>query len=405
MCITSFTVECMRRRNTSGAERALKPGKNEVRITRSPPVLSTCTGRDHHARPVPRSRTRSSALVLALVVAVSTAALVAPFGRAVAATGTVPIGAALHGADGLAATVYAKSLKHISALAVDSQGRVWAATAAATDHGSDAVYLVRTAGATPQKVVTDIHTPLGLLWVGDTLYVAQATGVLALDGFDGTRFARRTTILAVPGGTGEVNGIAQGADGRLYLGVSAPCDNCAPTASWSASVLSFLPDGSDVQIVADHIRAPVGLAFWPGTDDLFVTMNQRDDLDATTPGDWLALVTAGESWGFPACYGQGTVACDGVPAPVAVLGRHAAVSGVAVVTGQLGAGVGNGAVVAEWATGKVKLVRLSTSAPGYTARPSTLLTGFANPVPVLVDRTGALLVGDWTSGRLYRITG
>jgi glucose/arabinose dehydrogenase len=244
-----------------------------------------------------------------------------------------------------------------------------------------------------------------MLWVGDTLYVAQATGVLALDGFDGTRFARRTTILAVPSGTGEVNGVAQGADGRLYLGVSAPCDDCTPTASWSASILSFLPDGSDVQVVADHIRAPVGLTFWPGTDDLFVTMNQRDDLGAKTPGDWLALVTAGQSWGFPRCYGQDAAACDDVPDPVAVLGKHAAVSGVAIVTGQLGAAVGSGAVVAEWVTGKVKLVRLSRSGAGHTARTSTFLTGFANPVPVLVDPTGALLVGDWTSGRLYRITG
>ncbi len=254
--------------------------------------------------------------------------------------------------------------------------------------------------------MTDVHTPLGLLWVGDTLYVAQSSGVLALRGFDGTEFTSRTTALAVPSGTGEVNGLAQGADGRVYVGISAPCDDCDPTATWSASVLSFLPDGTDVQVVADHIRAPVGLAFWPGTNDLFVTMNQRDDLGAKTPGDWLALVTSGQSWGFPACYGQDAAACAGVPAPVAVLGKHAAVSGVAIVTGQLGTTVGSGAVVAEWVTGRVKLVRLTRSASGgYTGRTSTFLTGFANPVPVLVDRTGALYVGDWTRGRIYRITG
>ena len=143
----------------------------------------------------------------------------------------------------------------MSALAVDAQGRVWAATAEATDKGTDAVYLVTDVGATPLKVVTDVHTPLGLLWVGDTLYVSEATGVVAFSGFDGTTFATRTTALTVPDGTGEVNGIAQGGDGRLYVGVSAPCDDCTPTATWSASVISFLPDGSDVQVVADGIRA------------------------------------------------------------------------------------------------------------------------------------------------------
>jgi len=351
---------------------------------------------------------RLRSLVLALVVAIATGAgalvaLLAPVG---AATNTVAIGAGLHGPRGLAATVYARSLKKLSALAVDAQGRVWAATAQATDNNTDAIFLVSAAGTTPQKVVTDVHTPLGLLWIGDTLYVAQATGVLALRGFHGTQFTSRTSILTVAKGTGEVNGIAQGADGRLYLGISAPCDHCHPTATWSASVLSFRPDGSDVQVVADHIRAAVGLTFWPGTDDLFVTMDQRDDLGAKTPGDWLALVQSGQSWGFPACYGQQEeAACAGVPAPIAVLGKHSAVSGVAIVTGQLGTTVGTGAVVAEWATGRVKLVRLARSASGYTGRTTTFLTGFANPVPVLVDGTGALYVGDWTSGRLYRITG
>ena len=350
-------------------------------------------------------RLRSLALAVLIVITTGLGALVAPLARAGAATNTVAIGAGLRGPRGLVATVYARSLKKISALAVDGQGHVWAATAQATDNNSDAIYLVRAAGTTPQKVVTDVHTPLGLLWIGDTLYVAQASGVLALGGFDGTQFTRRTSILTVPTGTGEVNGIAQGTDGRLYLGISSPCDHCSPTATWSASVLSFLPDGSDVQVVADHIRAPVGLTFWPGTDDLFVTMNQRDDLGSRTPGDWLALVKAGQSWGFPACYGQEAAACDGVPAPIAVLAKHAAVSGVAIVTGQLGTTVGTGAVVAEWATGHVKLVRLARSASGYTGRTTTFLTGFANPVPVLVDGTGALYVGDWTSGRLYQITG
>ena len=72
-------------------------------------------------------------------------------------------------------------------------------------------------------------------------------------------------------------------------------------------------------------------------------------------------------------------------------------SGVAIVTGQLGTTVGTGAVVAEWVTGKVKFVRLTHSAAGYEGRTESFLTGFANPVPVLVDATGALFVGDWTT--------
>jgi glucose/arabinose dehydrogenase len=313
------------------------------------------------------------------------------------------IGAGLRGPSGLAATVYAKGLKHLSALATDAQGRVWAATAAASDTGKDAISLVSESGATPLKVVTDVHTPLGIVWIGDTLYVAQADTVLALGGFDGSTFASRTTLVSFPDSTGEVNGIAVGGDGRLYVGISAPCDACTPTDSYSASVVSFLPDGSDLQVFASDIRAPIGLAFFPGTDDLFVTMNQRDDLGAKTPGDWLAVVRQGESWGFPSYHGQDGTKYADMPSPVASLDPHAAVSGVAVVTGQLGSSVGTGAVVAEWMTGKVKLVRLTATDDGYTGTTVSFLSGFENPVPVMLDGS-ALFVGDWTSGTLYRIT-
>ena len=87
-------------------------------------------------------------------------------------------------------------------------------------------------------------------------------------------------------------------------------------------------------------------------------MNQRDDLGARTPGDWLALVREGQSWGFPGCYGQGGAVCAGVPRPIAVLDKHAAVGGVAIVTGELGASVGTAAIVPEWSPGKVQQVSL-----------------------------------------------
>jgi glucose/arabinose dehydrogenase len=299
-------------------------------------------------------------------VALVLAALVAPVPGAQASTTKVSVGAGLRGPAGLEATVVATGMKHLSALATDSEGRVWAATASASDAGTDAVYVVRDGSTTPQKVVTDVHTPLGLVWVGDTLYVSEANAVVALTGFNGSSFTSRTTVVAFPDGTGEVNGITRGPDGRLYVGISAPCNACTPTARDAASIVSFRLDGTDLQAFASGIRAPIGLVFSPGTDDLFVTMNQRDDLGKKTPGDWLAVVRAGESWGFPSCYGQDTTACADAPQPVAVLGRHAAVSGVAIVTGQLGATLGTGAAVAEWVTGRVRWVRLTDRGDGYT---------------------------------------
>jgi glucose/arabinose dehydrogenase len=190
----------------------------------------------------------------------------------------------------------------------------------------------------------------------------------------------------------------------MLMGISASCDHCTPKSKYSAAIISFRPDGSDLRVFASGIRAPVGLAYYPGTSDLFVTMNQRDDLAANTPGDWLAVVKDGDNWKFPACYGQSTTACTGVPQPVAVLDKHAAAAGVVIVTGQLGASVGTAALVAEWAKGEVLRVALDKTGRGYRSKVTTLLQGVANPVAEILTKNNSLLVGDWTSGKIYEVS-
>jgi glucose/arabinose dehydrogenase len=313
------------------------------------------------------------------------------------------IGDGLDGPAGLHATVFARGLNHAAALVFDSAGRLWVATAAYTYAGDDGVYVVDHAGATPVEVITGLRTPLGLLWYSGSLFVASTSEVDAYSDFDGTRFLSHRRVLTLPAHSGEVNELVLAPDGRMLLGITAPCDHCTPSLAISGSIASFLPDGTGLAEFATRIRAPVGLEFYPGTDDLFVTMNQRDDLGAKTPGDWLAVVREGESWGFPECYGEGGTACNGVPAPVAVLDKHAAVSGVAIVTGQLGATVGTTALVAEWAKGVVDAVALKKSGSTYTGSVSTFISGLKNPVPVILGPANALYIGDWGAGIIYRV--
>jgi glucose/arabinose dehydrogenase len=315
----------------------------------------------------------------------------------------VDIGAGLQGPVGATASVLATGIPNVAALAIDGRGRVWAASAAYSDAGADAVYLIAATGAAPTPVIGDLHTVLGLLWVGDTLYVASAGRVDAYSGLTAATFASHRTVITFPDGIGEVNGLTLAPDGRVLLGISAPCNACTVTLKGSGSVVSFAPDGSDLQVVASGIRAPVGLAVLPGTSDLFVTMNQRDDLAASTPGDWLAVVAPGQDWGFPDCYGQDSPSCEGVPTPAAVLDPHAAVSGVALVPDGIGGANGPVAIVAEWALSRVQLVRLSRVGSTWSGTVDAFLTGIAKPVAVVIGPDGAVVVGDWGSGTIYRI--
>jgi glucose/arabinose dehydrogenase len=192
-------------------------------------------------------------------------------------------------------------------------------------------------------------------------------------------------------------------DGRLVMGVTATCDHCTPSSHFSGSIVSFRPDGSDLRLYATRIRAPFGLAYFPGTGDLFASMNQRDDLGTSTPGDWLGLVKEGQDWGFPGCYGQGGPACAGVPEPVAVLDKHAASGAVVMVTGQLGSSVGTSALVAEWQTGRVMGVTLTRTGSTYKGSAAPFLEGVKNPLALALASDGSLFVGDWSNGRIYRV--
>jgi glucose/arabinose dehydrogenase len=340
-----------------------------------------------------------------IVALLATALLAAGCARADSTAGgaLVDIGAGINGPAGVSATVYATGLEHVAAFAFDAEDRLWIATAEYTDTGNDAVYVVTAAGASPVKVIRAVHTPLGLVWYHGSLYVASKESVVAYGGLQGTRFATHRTIVSLPSGVGEVNNLVVAPNGRMLLGISSPCDHCTPASKYSGALLSFTPDGKDLRVYASGIRAPVGLTYFPNTSDLFVTMDYRDDLGAKTTGDALAVVPAGTAWRNPTCYGQGGTACTGVPAVTGVLDQHAAVSGVAIVTGELGTTVGTAAIVAEWALGKVQRVVLTKSGDTYTGATTAFLTGVKNPVALIMSSDHALFVGDWSTGKVYRI--
>jgi glucose/arabinose dehydrogenase len=324
--------------------------------------------------------------------------------KSTSATDRVAIGQGLQGPAGLKATVYATGLRNVSAFAFDASERLWVTTSAASGHSRDGVYLIPRAGGKPVKVISGVKGPLGLLWHAGRLYVTSLGRLDVFSDLHGAHFAKREAVIVEPAGHGWNNAIVALPGGRLAMSISAACDHCVSRSRWSGTIISFRPDGSGIRIYASGIRAPFGVVYDKASDALMTSMNQRDDLAAKTPGDWLALVREGQNWRFPGCYGQGGSACRGVPAPLAVLDKHAAAGGVAIVSGQLGSAVGHAALVSEWERGSVLSAPLRSSGTGYrSARAAPLLTGFKNPLPLAVASDGALFVGDWTRGIVYRI--
>lgn len=253
-------------------------------------------------------------------------------------------------------------------------------------------------------MISGLKDPLGLVWHDGRLYVSSVGRVGVYSGLRGTRFAHERTIVRGPVAGGENNGLVLLPDGRFVMGVTASCDHCLPHSRFSGSIVSFRPDGSDLRLYAARIRAPVGLTLFPGRSTLLVSMNQRNDLGARTTGDWLAVVAPGTNWRSPDCYGQGGSACAGVPKPLAVLDKHAAVGPIVILTGQLGPSVGTSALVSEWQTAKVARVALTREGSGDRGSASTWLTGIHNPLALAIGPDHrSVLVGDWDTGLVYRV--
>jgi glucose/arabinose dehydrogenase len=297
------------------------------------------------------------------------------------------LAAALHLPAGYHATVYASGLDHPTALSFGPNGRLYVSE----DIGS--IVSVTGGTTTPKPFARNLTVPLGLLWRGRTLYVAESGKVEALRMGGG----RRVVVSGLPFEEHQQDAIVAGPDGRLYLGSGSTCNACKERDRRSAAILSFRPDGSGLRVVASGLRNPYGL-LWVGKR-LYVTVNGRDDLGDGEPADSLVRITPGANYGWPGCWPsyalhrlEGT--CAGVAPPVAYFEPHSSADGIARWRGDL--------FVAEWGEylstkhGRV-VVRIRNG------RVTRFASGFEHPLALAVDPSGDLLVADWGRGVIYAI--
>jgi glucose/arabinose dehydrogenase len=358
--------------------------------------------------------------VLAVALAVTAVASAKSAAPAVTSTGPTPaatvdlpvagkmvkIGAGVSGVPGLKATLWAHGPKTSGDVTAGPPGSLFVSTAGETGKPVDGVYLVRP-GAKPVKVISGLTAALGLAWHDNQLFVASFGRVDVYTDFNGHGFGTHHALLTgLPnGGVGLDDDLRLGPDGRFYMGIASPCDHCAPTKQLSATIVSFLPNGSDLKVFAFGVRGNSSLAFLPGTSELFMATNQRNPVtkSSKTPPDEFDLVAPGSNWGYPWCWQQGGSACRAVSHPLVDLDQHAAVDGLAFIDGQWGSAYGTSAFVSEWSYGKIVRIRVTTKDGMVTAAPQVFLTGVASAGPLMVLPNGSLLVSSYTTGNLYAI--
>jgi glucose/arabinose dehydrogenase len=346
--------------------------------------------------------------------------------------------------------------------------------------GAGAVMLVRPNGASDPIVstyVSGLRRPHDVVFhtIGTTtyVYIAETHQINRYVWTAGslTPGARQVVVSGLPDASSpELNGsyghelknIALDANDKLYVSIASTCNRCLSDTQSNpvrASVYVYNADGTNGRLFARGLRNAEGLAMIPGTNTLWVVVNNRDEIpypfnDASGnygrvfsayvdnhPPDEFTRVRDGGNYGWPFCNPNpdtpnglvdmpfdldydmnraGTVDCGamdrinrGIQAHSAPLGLTFFQNTIAPELYRVGAGV---ALHGSWnrvlKTG-YKVVFFPwdalTQLPGDQV---DLVTGWANdvsswgrPVDVAVDpAAGAILISDDQASAIYKLT-
>ncbi|HWH15370.1 MAG TPA: hypothetical protein VNT51_11545, partial [Miltoncostaeaceae bacterium] len=333
---------------------------------------------------------------------------------------------------GVRVQVVARDLPRPTAIAFDAHGGMWVTSAGNLATGTDGVWYVPRPGARPRHVARGLFLALGLTWRKGVLYVSHVTPfdrtgaayrqrrgrVIGLTGWNGRRFrGSRVVLSGLPVGLHTMDNVVTGPDGRLYVGIGSVADTRRGPSPLSATVVSVDPDARrpSPRVEARGLRNPYGLAFIPGTSDLVVTDNGRDDLGLRQPPDEVNVVPVGgraRDYGFPRCWGQGGPPCRGTVPALVRTAAHASTDGVAVTRrfGRLGPSIfvaNNGSsLFDDPPTSNVQRVALTRDGGRWRGRLVPFAGGFRrfDPLGAAMGPGGALYVTLWMSGRIVRFT-
>jgi glucose/arabinose dehydrogenase len=282
-----------------------------------------------------------------------------------------------------------------------------------------------------------LSSPFGMALVGDRLYVANADALVRFPYKEGEQkiTAPADKVADLPSGINHhwTKSLIASPDGaKLYVGVGSNSnvgENGMEAEKNRAAVLEIDAATGASRVFASGLRNPVGIDWNPVTKQLWVAVNERDEIGSDLVPDYMTSVKDGGFYGWPySYYGQNVdnrvdpqnpeLVAKAI-VPDYALGPHTASLGLTFYTGTAlperyrgGAFIGQHGSWNRNPPSGYKVVFLPFKDGQPDGKLEDVLTGFLNedgeaqgrPVGVAVAKNGALLVADDVGNVIWRVT-
>lgn len=286
--------------------------------------------------------------------------------------------------------------------------------------------------------IKDLHSPFGMALIGDTFYVANADALIKFPYKPGqteiTAAPTKVTDLPAERNHHWTKNILPAPDGsKLYVSVGSNSnvgENGMDEEKERAAIWEVDAVSGQHHIYASGLRNPNGMVWEPHTGDLWVVVNERDELGSDLVPDYMTSVKQNGFYGWPySYYGQHVdervqpprpdLVATAIP-PDYALGTHTASLGLFPAKGnQLPEQFQNGMFVGQHGSWNrqpyngYKVIFVPFEAGKPAGQPIDVLTEFLNadgqargrPVGVIVDKKGQLLVADDVGNVIWNVKG
>ena len=300
-------------------------------------------------------------------------------------------------------------------------------------NGAGAVWVMQ--GKDKKKIIENLDRPYGMAFWKEYLYVGEPTSI--------KRY--RYDSKAVSAGRGEevvsLKDFGKGHNTRsvlfdakgekMYITIGSGSNVNTGEDPMRAAINRFNPDGTDHEIFASGTRNPVGLHWYPGSNTLWVGVEERDELGDDLAPDYFTHIQQGSFYGWPYAYtgnhedprhkGDRPDLVAKTLVPDVILPAHASMLDFTFYTGkQFPKEYQGGAFLAwhgSWNRAKrqgyqIAFVPFAKGKP--SGPPQDFLTGWmlspdnpevwGRPVAVLQMPDGSLLVSDDGGKKIWRIS-